>query len=69
MCQMLKNDSGVKSTGCTFRGPGFKSQHSHGDSQQSIALGNHLTLSSGLCGPEAWTWYTDTYSGRTSIHI
>jgi hypothetical protein len=26
-------DSGVKSTGCSSRGPEFKSQHPHGDSQ------------------------------------
>ena len=32
-----RGDSVVNSIGCSFRGPGFNSQHPHGGSQLSVA--------------------------------
>ena len=35
-CWGWEGDSGVKATGCFFKGPGFDSQHPHGSSQTSV---------------------------------
>jgi hypothetical protein len=60
----------VKSTGCSFRGPTFNSQHLHGSLQMSVTPvpGNSM-LSSGLCGYQYAWWCTDIHAGKTPIHI
>lgn len=44
----------IKSTYCSFRGPGFESRHLYGDPQLSVTPGLVDTkLSSGFCGHQA----------------
>lgn len=37
-----RDDSAIKNTGYSFRGPGFKSQHLHGSSQKSVIPGQAI---------------------------
>lgn len=55
-----KNGAVVKSSGCSFRGPGFNSQYPYGSSQLSITQ---------VSGNLALTWHIDTHIGRTHPHI
>ena len=54
--------SGVKGTDCSCRGPGFNSQHSHGDSQPSATpfAGDQIS-SSDFRVHQAHTRYTDKH--------
>lgn len=67
----LKDDSVVvKSTGCSFRGPGFSSQPTHVGSQLSAApIPGYAMSSSGHCRHKAHRGYTDIYTSKTATHI
>ena len=62
-----RDGSGVKSTGCSYRGPRFNSLHPHGGSQPSITpVPGDPMPSSNLQGHQAHMWQTYTY--RQNIH-
>ena len=69
-----RDGSAVESTYCSFRGPGFGSQHPHSDLQSSITqLQGCLMSSSDLCGYQACLRCTDTqalmHAGHTCRHM
>ena len=50
-----RDDSAVKSTGCSSRGPGFNSQHLHGSSQLSVTPvpGDVMSTYRHICRPSS----------------
>lgn len=70
----LERGSVVKSTCYFYRGPGFGSQHTRGDSQLPLTpVPGHPVLSSDFHKDHACTWYihthTYTHRGNTLRHI
>lgn len=60
----------VKSSGCSYRGSGFCSQHLHGGSELSVPpVPGDPTPPSHLHGHQAHTWRADVHSGKAFIHI
>ena len=61
----LRDDSMVKSTGCSSRGPRFYSQHPHGNSQVSVTpIPEDTMLFCPLCASPC-TCYTDICTSTT----
>jgi hypothetical protein len=52
-----RDGSAVKSTGCSFEGPEFNSQHPHGGSQPSVM------------GYDALSWFANVHAGKIPIPI
>lgn len=74
----MKDGSAIKSTGCSYKGPRFSSQHPNGDSQPSVTqapMGLGSDTFSGLVGHQACIWCTSihkkthTHVGKTVIHM
>jgi hypothetical protein len=64
-----RDNSMVKSTGCSSRGPGVNSQDPHGSSELSItSITGDLTSSVGLHRYQAHTWYTDIQAKHPYIY-
>lgn len=65
-----RDDSMVKNTGCSLRGPKLNSlEDSHVGSQLNATLvPGDLNTSSDLYEHNACTWYTDMPAGKTSIY-
>lgn len=60
----------VKTTSCSFRGPRFDSQDSHGSSQPSLTPDPETpTPSPDLFRDHAWVWHKDMHESKTLIHI
>ena len=61
-----RGGSEIKSTGLSFRGPGFRSQHPHGSWQSFVTLvPGHPMPSSGLHGHYTHTVYKHTQAKQT----
>lgn len=66
MVQGWKDGSVVKTTGCSYRGLRFGSQHPHNIVQPFIILvPGALTPSSGLLRHQVFMWYTNINAGKT----
>ena len=62
-----RDSSAVKNTDCSFRGPGFNSQHPHDSSQPSITpVPRDLMPSCGL--PQHCTHMAHRHANKTPIH-
>lgn len=57
----------IKSSGRSYRRPGFDSQHPYGGSQPPMIPEGSI-LSSGLCGHQAHLGYIDTHACMTPTH-
>jgi hypothetical protein len=57
------DDSVVRSTGCSSRGPEFNSQYSQLAINLVLGIQCPLLASTGT----ACTWYTDTHAGKTPV--
>jgi hypothetical protein len=64
-----RDGSEVKSTDCSFKGPGFASQHPHGGSQLSVTPVPWALMTSSGFPSTRHTWYRGRYADKALTHI